>query len=209
MGVGIRGDIDVDTGINAAGLWVHLHTLYVTDDPRGDKTCISWLFWAREALETCATLDELDAFMASTERDRGVIVVAGEGRTGRGAIFECARAGHERHDFDGGLLIATNHPQRKNPDQTRCGPPTGTTTSRYCAARDYLSASPPSNPPGDLMNVLAADGVEMRTPRHLRTIYSAVVSPTRGDLWFASGDAKGAPAPSRNSWSRVPLTALM
>src|SRR5690606_34283906 len=33
MAVGIRGDIDVDTGINAERLWLHLHTLLAMDDP--------------------------------------------------------------------------------------------------------------------------------------------------------------------------------
>jgi len=209
MGVGIRGDIDVDTGINAERLWVHLHTLYATDEPRGDRTCISWLFWAREALETCASLDDLERFITSTQRDRGVIVVAGEGKSGDGAIFECSRAGHERHDFDGGTLIAANHPQRKNPtnDAPRRASG-GTTTSRWCGARDRLSERPPTRPPEDLIAVLADDRVEMRTPPNLRTIYSAVVCPRKGDLWFAAGGANGQPAASSGRWVRAPLDAL-
>ena len=33
MAVGIRGDIDIDTGLNAEGQRLHLHTLHAKDDP--------------------------------------------------------------------------------------------------------------------------------------------------------------------------------
>ena len=57
IGVGIRGDIDIDTGMNAEGLWLHLHTLHARDPLPDDRPVISWLFWAREALETCSTIE--------------------------------------------------------------------------------------------------------------------------------------------------------
>ncbi|MEO1512134.1 MAG: hypothetical protein AAFU70_08680, partial [Planctomycetota bacterium] len=88
LAVGIRGDIDIDTGINAERLWLHLHTLLAVDDPPRDRTIISWLFWAREALELCASLDDLERFIERTGRDRGVIAVAVDGKTGEGAVFE-------------------------------------------------------------------------------------------------------------------------
>ena len=83
MAVGIRGDIDLDTGLNAEGLWIHLHTLHATDPMPTGMPYISWLFWAREALETCASLDDLERFIETTARDRGVMVIASEGGSGR------------------------------------------------------------------------------------------------------------------------------
>ncbi len=205
MALGIKGDIDIDTGVNAERLWLHLHTLYAPGEPRGDRTQISWLFWAREALETCATLDDLDRFIASTERDRGVIVVAADAKTNQRALFECSRSDHRRIDAAGAPLIATNHPQHKHPDPERAAKSRpGATLARYCALRDLAANSPPEHGPDDLIDLLADPGVEMRTPTYLRTIYSAVADPARGDIWFASGGADGSPAASTGGWVKAP-----
>lgn len=205
LALGIRGDIDVDTGINAEGLWLHLHTLHAADDPPRDRTCISWLFWAREALETCATLDELERFIAATGRDRGVIVVAGQGAGDHAAIFECTRAGHIRHDVDPSRpACATNHPLSRPIDDDRLsrGSPTGT-LGRFRSLREGLAQGPPRAGPDDLIFHLAREGVEMRTPRWIRTIYSAVARPSDQSLWFAAGDARGRPAASTGRWTPV------
>jgi len=204
--VGIRGDIDVDTGMNAERLWLHLHTLRAVGDPPRDRTCISWLFWAREALETCASLDDLERFIERTGRDRGVLAIAGDGKTGEAAIFECGPASHTRHDVDPARpACATNHPpartyQRRAPDPTASG-----TINRLHALERTIESEPPRRGPDDLIRALAADGVEMRTPKWLRTIYSAVACPREGAIWFAAGRADGAPAASRGRWSRVAL----
>jgi len=206
MAVGIRGDIDVDTGINAERLWLHLHTLLDLGDPPRDRTIISWLFWAREALELCASLDDLERFIERTGRDRGVIAVAADGKTGEAAVFECTKSAHTRHDFDPAAppLVATNHPQSKpiDAERERKARP-GSTVGRYCALRAIASAHPPEHGPDDLIDVLADPGVEMRTPEHLRTIYSAVCRPATGEVWFASGGVDGSPAASAGSWRRV------
>lgn len=207
LAVGIRGDIDVDTGINAEGLWLHLHTLPARDDPPRDWATISWLFWAREALEVCATLDELERFIETIGRDRGVIAVACEARTGAAAVFECGRSEHTRIEYDPARpLIATNFEQSKRitPDRRERARPGGA-IGRFCALRDHLGEHVPEHGPDDLMEALAEPGVEMRRPPNLRTIYSAVVSPTRKELWFASGLADGTPAASRGKWERVRL----
>jgi len=205
MAIGIRGDIDVDTGINAERLWLHLHTLFARDDPPRDRTCISWLFWAREALETCATLDELERFIEATGRDRGVFVVAGDGKTNEAAIFECTRSGHTRHDVDPARpACVTNHTLATRVD-ARPRPAHGSsgTTARFRALWENLALRAPSRGPDDLIGHLGATGVEMRTPRWLRTIYSAVVRPRDASLWFAAGGADGTPAASAGRWVRV------
>lgn len=207
LAVGIRGDIDLDTGINAERLWLHLHTLLAMDDPPKDRTIISWLFWAREALERCATLDELEAFINTTGRDRGVIAVAVDGKAAEGAIFECTKSTSQRHDFDPRRpLFATNHTQSKVIDEAREAKARAeSTVGRYCALRRNLTNHPPEHGPDDLIDHLAEEGVEMRTPEHLRTIYSAACEPTSGKLWFASGTPEGAPAASTGQWHHVPL----
>ncbi len=208
LAVGIRGDIDVDTGLNAEGLWLHLHTLHASDDPPADRTIISWLFWAREALETCSTIDEVDTFVASTGRDRGVFAIVGEGQTGRGAVFECSRAGHVRHDIDphARALCVTNHALAKSYGRRVAGVNPSGTISRQQSLRASVSRHAPETGPRDLIGHLGADGVEMRTPRWLRTIYSAVVRPADGSLWFASGRPDGTPAASTGAWDRVPIS---
>ncbi len=205
MAVGIRGDIDVDTGCNAEGLWLHLHTLFSRDAPDPERPCISWLFWAREALETCASLDELETFIAGTCRDRGVFAIASEGRTGQSAVFECSCASYVRHDVDGGLpMCVTNHTLNRADDgRPRPMASASGTISRRRALLGEVQSRPPERGPDDLMAQLAAEGVEMRTPRWLRTIYSAVVDPASQRIWFASGTASGVPAASRGRWACV------
>ncbi|MEM0983927.1 MAG: C45 family autoproteolytic acyltransferase/hydrolase [Planctomycetota bacterium] len=205
--VGIRGDIELDTGINAEQLWLHLHTLLAMDDPPRDRTCISWLFWAREALEQSASLDDLERFIESTGRDRGVIAIAVDGKAGEGAVFECTKSDHKRFDFDPKHpMFATNHPQEKIIDDARESKArAGSTVARYCALRRSLNDHPPEHGPDDLVELLASDGVEMRTPTYLRTIYSAACDPASDHLWFASGTEDGKPAASTGRWERVPL----
>ena len=204
MAVGIRGDIDVDTGINAERLWLHLHTLQASDDPPADRTCISWLFWAREALETCASLDELECFVESTGRDRGVFVVAGDGKTNEAAIFECSRGGHVRHDTDPAqVACVTNHTLARDVGTTRKAGGFRGTVGRYRAMRERLQDRVPREGPTDLIALLADPNVEMRTPRWLRTIYAAVVRPSDASIWFAAGGPDGTPAASGGRWAPV------
>jgi hypothetical protein len=220
MTVGLMGDIDADTGLNAEGLWLHMHTLAASDEPRAGYSCISWLFWMREALELCSTLREVEAFTQRTDRDRGVMLFACDGKSGEAAIFECSRSGYAKidpwcvstqlgHRF---VCFATNHCQHKHPKDVddaglplppRISPSNGT-ISRYNRLRQVLTDAWPEDEPSDLMEVLADERIEMRTTSpgsSLRTIYSAVASPGgRGSdpvVFFASG---ACPAASQGTW---------
>jgi len=205
MAVGIRGDIDVDTGLNAEGLWIHLHTLHATDPVPEGVASVSWLFWAREALETCADLDELERFIGATARDRGVMVIASDGRTGGAAVFECARGSYTRHDAMGDApMCVTNHSLlRKARAPAAASPNASGTLSRARTLGRLLDQSPPVHGPDDLIASLGAEGVEMRTPRWLRTIYSAVADTSAQSVWFAAGTPGGRPAASSGRWSVV------
>ncbi len=210
LALGIRGDIDVDTGANAEGLWLHAHTMHAQRLPRSDKPRISWLFWLREALETCANLDDLEAMLNRVERDRGIILVALDSKTGEAALFECTINTHTRIDPlkgpAGDHLLATNHPADRHPTDparlARSRP--ASTTARLQALRDICHNHPPEHAPDDLIDTLAHETVEMRTPPVLRTIYSTVCNPRTGKCWFAQGTPDGAPAASTGDWLRVP-----
>jgi len=212
VAVGLMGDIDADTGMNAEGLWLHMHTLQATDEPRAGVSCISWLFWMREALETCATLDDVERFIARTDRDRGVLLFAVDGRRGESAIFECSRSTYRvvRPGSVAGrpTLVATNHAHARHPSPAeaieRGNRPGGNgTISRWCRLHTALARGHAGSQPDQLMRLLANEGVEMRPGRGseaLRTIYSAVAAPAQGRLWFASG---ACPAASAGTWRPV------
>ena len=202
------GYIEIDTGMNAEGLWLHLHTIHAVDPVPENRPMISWLFWAREALETCATINEVDAFAARTARDKGVLAICLEGKTGNAAVFECGRGTSVRHDYDTSSIseavCLTNHSPAKQIDDNTAwrGLPSGT-IGRQRALRKQTREHAIEEGPDDLIRALAADGVEMRTPRWLRTIYACVVEPRSRALWFAAGSADGSPAASGRGWSRV------
>jgi hypothetical protein len=212
VALGLMGDIDADTGMNAEGLWLHVHTLQAADEPRAGVSCISWLFWMREALETCATLDDVERFIARTDRDRGVLLFAADGRRGQSAIFECSRSAYravEPSSLAGRpALAATNHVQAKHPpaDEAleRGLRSTGNgTVSRWCRLHASLARGPSDAQPQGLIALLSDEGIEMRPGRGseaLRTIYSAVAAPARGAMWFASG---ACPAASAGTWRLV------
>lgn len=209
MALGIFGDIDCDTGVNAEGLWLHLHTMWAADQPHPSRSMISWLFWCREALETCATIDEVERFVESTSRDRGVVLFALDGKTGEKAVFECTRSGHERlgpQDAERSVLFATNHCRAKHPtdparfERSRAG----STTRRYEAVRtELLESGPPEHGPDDFIDLLAHPEVEMRGLPTLATIYAAVCAPAKREVWFAQGTPDGSPASSSDTWCRV------
>lgn len=206
LALGIRGDIDVDTGANAEGLWLHAHTMHAKRMPPSGKPRISWLFWLREALETCATLDNLEAKLHAVERDRGIILVALDSKSNDAAVFECTVDTHTRVDPTGHHLLATNHSAARHPtdpDRLARSQPSST-TRRLQALRDICQHHPPEHAPDDLIDTLAHESVEMRTPPVLRTIYSTVCNPRTGECWFAQGTPDGAPAASTGAWLRVP-----
>lgn len=207
LALGIRGDIDVDTGINRAGLWLHLHTMYDASPPDPAVETISWLFWAREALETCESIDQLLTFSARTRPDRGVIAVTTEATTGRAGVLELSPGKNAWHEHEADHTVATNHPcsYRIDDQRARRARP-GSSVGRWCALDALLRDHPPEHAPDDLIDLLAHERVEMRQPKHLRTIYSAVACPTAGTIWFAAGAPDGTPAASRDgAWTPVEL----
>jgi len=220
VALGIMGDLDCDTGMNRAGLWLHMHTMYAGDLPRPASAgvpSISWLFWMRHALETCETIADVEAFIATHDRDRGVILIAVSGRTGEAAMFECTRCSYRRLDplsrddpvaGPAGALLVTNHCRDKHPmmpesERRAAGiSRPNSTVRRYNRLLEIMTQHPPEHGPDDLMDMLADDEIEMRTAETVRTIYSAVAQPGSGQIWFASG---AVPAASLGTWRNITL----
>ncbi len=220
VALGIMGDLDCDTGMNRAGLWLHMHTMYAGDLPRPASAgvpSISWLFWMRHALETCETIADVEAFIAAHDRDRGVILIAVSGRTGEAAMFECTRRSYQRLDplacddpvaGPAGALLVTNHCRDKHPEMPESVRRAAgisrpnSTVRRYNRLLEIMAQHPPEHGPDDLMDMLADDEIEMRTAETVRTIYSAVAQPGSGRIWFASG---AVPAASRGTWHNITL----
>lgn len=211
VAVGIMGDIDADTGMNAEGLWLHMHTLLAQDEPRAGVSCISWLFWMREALETCASIADLERFIAATDRDRGVILFAADGNTREAAIYECSRSSFRRIDpwpiAGRPALVATNHCRHKHPADALTDPRrvrrAGSTVTRCARVLDILEHAHPEHAPHDVAEILADEWVEMRDTTmsaDLRTIYSAVADPVHRTIHFASG---ACPAASCGTWRSI------
>ncbi|MGP1309407.1 MAG: C45 family autoproteolytic acyltransferase/hydrolase [Phycisphaerales bacterium] len=208
LALGIRGDIDIDTGMNAAGLWLHVHTMHTPDAPSAAKPAISWLFWAREALETCETIDDVDALLHQFNRDRGVILVVVDAKTNERAVFECACSSHERHDAGLSFQCATNHPARKHPVDARrlAVSRVGGTVARRAAVETIAGGHHEWTPPDDLFAILGHPDVEMRTSTRMRTIYAAVCCPASRDIWLCPG-SPGAPVADRDN-ARAPWTRI-
>lgn len=201
MGLGVVGDFDIDTGVNAERLWVHVHTLLANDEPSGRKPVIDWLFFAREALETCTDIDHVETLLNYYERNRGMILHVTDGKTNKSAIFECTRTTHERTDRDEQTLLGTNHLLGKHPPAAReAKSSTGSTVARLRCLRAAMQQGDDAHPRERIARALGDPGVELsRTPR-LQTIYSAICRPGAGDVWFAAGPR----AASRQPWRRVP-----
>ncbi|MEC9373603.1 MAG: C45 family peptidase [Planctomycetota bacterium] len=208
MGMGINGDIDVDTGANAERLWMHVHTMHATDAPGGRRACFSWLFWVREALETCASLADVERLLDATDRDRGVILFVVDGKTNDAAVYECACTSWARIDpAADGTLTATNHCQRLHPtDVERLARARATsTTGRLHRVRELMGRGAlERGAPEGMIRVLADPRVEMGREAPLTTIYAAACCPASGELWFAGGPGEvDVPAASRATWRRV------
>jgi Acyl-coenzyme A:6-aminopenicillanic acid acyl-transferase len=182
-----------------------MHTLRAMDEPRAGVSCISWLFWMREALETCATLADVEKLLRDTDRDRGVMLFAVDGKTNEAAVYECGRSWFRRVDPERVIgshareaLVATNHCRhqhvRREPREPAAGDANARsagTVSRRRRLEELVEHAFPEELPHDLCEILGDRLVEMRLPPYLKTIYSTVAVPSRDTIWFAAGAGRG------------------
>jgi hypothetical protein len=93
---GLEGEIFAGTGVNAARLWLHYNWLPMEDTPSARRPAWPSFVWLREALETCRTIDEVEALLRRVDRDGGMLLFAVEGGSDVFAVFECGCAEHVR-----------------------------------------------------------------------------------------------------------------
>jgi hypothetical protein len=126
-----------------------------------------------------------------------------DGKTNEFALFECLCSQHYRRDPQDGWIVGTNHfcavddPTLDEDDHPL------STTRRFRRMEDMvleLVRKPKiSSLPGDLIRMLADDGIERREGRVV-TAYANVACPASGEMWYTFG---GYPAASRGNWQRL------
>jgi len=151
-----------------------------------------------EMLETCASVGDVEARLDATDRDEGMILFVVDGKSEEFAILECTSTRRARRSTREPWLTAANHAcalEGIEPDEG-----SRARQARMDAMATALYASQPElSLPGDLIRIIADDGVERRGPR-LTTVYSTVACPGTGQLWFTFG---AYPAASRGDWAPV------
>lgn len=198
LGVGLKGDVFIVTGVNRDCLWMHHNYLEAYEPPADEPDGLpSWTF-VRAALESCSSVDEVEEMLSGWIRLDGMNLTVVDGKTEEAAVFECSRSSYRRRTLVGASLVATNHyVAREDVDQSRLF--LGTSVARFnrlteCAARS------PRFTPDDLIAMLADPDVEQNREGRA-TVYSMVACPADGRMWW-SYDAT--PAASRGSWSVLP-----
>jgi len=196
---GLEGSVFTATGVNRDRLWLHHQALQASDAPRPDRPHLSGWILLTDMLETCSTIGDVESRLDEVDRDEGMILFAVDGKRDEFAILECTCSGHARRAESGAWLVGTNH-------VNGAAPSAGDESSRSRQARMEAMATElyerelPASLPGDLVAMLADDGVERRR-QNFATAYAAVACPGSGELWFTLG---GYPAASRGVWQRVP-----
>lgn len=199
----MEGDVFAPTGINRDKMWLHYNFLQVWDKPSPGKPHLPAYVFVTEALETCHSIQEVEALLGEIDRDGGMLLFAVDGKTEEITLFDCLCSQHFRREPSGGWIVGTNH-FCSCKDQT-LGADNGSisTLSRFDRLEDlvqglYSSEKVPAMPE-DLIRILADDEVERREEK-LVTAYANVACPGTGELWYTFG---GYPAASQGDWQRL------
>jgi len=199
LGFGLEGDVFTATGVNRERLWLHHQSLQTSDVPRAGRPHLPGWVLLTEMLETCSTIGDVETRLDEVDRDEGMFLFAVDGKCQEFAILECTCSSHARRAESGAWMVGTNHVHG-------AAPSAGDQNSRSREARMEVMAAElyerelPATLPGDLVVMLADDGVERRR-QSFATAYAAVACPGSGELWFTLG---GYPAASKGAWQRIP-----
>ena len=200
---GTEGEVFAPTGINQDRLWLHYNYLPVWDQPAPEKHHLPPFVFIREALETCRSIQEVEALLDQIQRSDGMMLFAVDGKTDEFAIFECGCNLHHKRQPSQNRLIGTNH-------YCTCEDPTAplevtplSTLSRYRRLETLIETiyQRPSNHdlPSALIQILADDEIERRDET-FATAYANVACPHTGEIWYTFG---GYPAASKGDWQRL------
>lgn len=199
---GLEGEMFVATGVNAKQLWLHYNALPVVDSPSPRKPQMPPFILLTEALETCSTIDDVEALLRKVDRKDGMMIFAVEGKTEHAAIFECACSGFVKRRLFGDYMAGTNHfcsfpgvpvPVDPSPASLR-------RYNRLTELLDGLKANKDNlKLPGDLITILADPNIEGRGADY-GTVYSNIACPAQKKVWYTFG---GYPAASAGTWKPV------
>jgi hypothetical protein len=199
---GLEGEPFIATGMNRERLWLHYNYLPVWDAPAGDKPTLPPYVLLTIALETCCTLDEVEALLSTVDRTSGMMIFAAEARNGAYAVFECTGSAHIRREPADGWLAGTNHYLASN-TSLEAGIYAPRSSIRYARLAGLLAERIQQgntvDVPWDLVRILADGGVEQRDEGY-GTVYANVVCPASGEMWYTFG---GYPAASAGAWQRL------
>jgi hypothetical protein len=197
MAFGLEGETFTATGLNAERLWLHYNYLPVWDAPQGKEPWMPFVLLTR-AMETCRTIDQVEALLRATERNGGMMIFAADGKNGEYAVFECSCRHHVRRRGQGDWLAGTNHYLARDvPRPAEAYAAASLARYRRLAAR--LERDMGDGAPADLAAILADAGIEQRGADY-GTVYANVTCPTSGEVWFTLG---GYPAASAGAWQRL------
>ena len=200
---GLEGDVFTSTGINRERLWLHTHYAPAWDAPVLDEPHLPSYAFLVEALETCRTLEDVEALLERIQRDDGMLLFAVDGKTDAYALYECTCTDFRKREASEGWLVGTNHycvhPHAPSPGRSE---PLNTVARHErleALVEDLIARENHPSPARELIQLLADDEVEAREG-DLVTVYSNVTCPGTGEMWHTFG---GVPAASRGKWRRL------
>ena len=203
MCFGLEGDIWATAGINKSQLWLHIDHLPVSDTPQKSKLCLPTYGFLVEALETCETIQEVEALLKKIDRTDGMLLFVADGKTNTSTVFECTCTTATQCPFDSEWMVRTNHacvaPNITKQSHNR---PLNS-WSRFQRLEFLLNqhtTSPNKNlTTQDLIQFLADDEVERRG-ESFATAYSTLTCPSTKEIWYTFG---GHPSASSGNWKSV------
>ena len=199
---GLEGETFIATGINQERLWLHYNYLPVWDIPAENIPSMAPYVLLTIALETCRTLDDVEALLNSTPRTGGMMIFAADGKTDTCAIFECNCSTHVRRELSDNWIAGTNHYCVSDMFYDEDGD-IPHSHNRYMRMtqllNEYYATENLVNPPWDFVNILADADVEQRG-KDAGTVYANIVCPSQKILWYTFG---GYPAASTGNWQQI------
>lgn len=197
LNLALCGDLHSYQGVNKSQLWIHSNWLPADDQPAANKRTIPWLFFLREALETCETIAEVESLLSSCNRDTGVALTVIDGKTNNAVIFECSHSNYNVLYPNNNMLLITNRvseTMKDTSDQIN-----STSWKRYKRMQELTASKYPVNI-DDFINILSDAEVEQRGI-YEGTFQSVIAAPALKEIWLAC-DAY--PAASQGTYQKVP-----
>jgi hypothetical protein len=200
INLGMEAEPFTSTGMNQQQVWLHYNYLPVDDRPSGDRRTLPPYVLITEMLESCTSLQDVENALEQTERTGGMLLFAVDGKRQQYAIYECTCQRYNKRLAECGWLAGTNHSCT-----SKDGRGARSSYTRYdrmvAAIGEMLQDADSIHLPGDLVHILADDGVEQRG-EDSGTVFAAVACPGESQLWYTFG---GFPAASQGHWQPVPL----